>query len=121
MPRHHCNTSFTGNGADPGVNAAVASSETTRRFGMSDQAPVNVRPILLEFEESEHFFLLFLYLPTINCSKPKLAQKQIRYSMHECTRNRIVGNVRLGRVKQDFTRWDRTSARYISHRNGEVI
>ena len=41
---------------------------------MSNQAPVNVRPILLEFEESEHFFLLFLYLPTTNRSMPKLAQ-----------------------------------------------
>jgi hypothetical protein len=74
MPKHHCNTSFTGNGVRPGVKAAAASSETTRRFGMSNQAPVKVRPILLEFEESEHFFLLFLYLPTTNRSMPKLAQ-----------------------------------------------
>ena len=39
---------------------------------MSDQAPVNVRPILLEFEESEHFFLLFYIYQRSTAPSPSL-------------------------------------------------
>ena len=60
MPIHHCTTSFTGNGAGPDATAAGASSETTRRLGMSERAPEDIRPILLEFVGSEHFFIVLV-------------------------------------------------------------
>ena len=36
---------------------------------MSDRAPENVRPILLEFGESEHYFIVLSWQPFSECSR----------------------------------------------------